>query len=104
MASRSCQHERVEMFIHRNGEHHWCYFTCPNCGDEWTEVAQVPDIQKTLTSEEIIQVHERLAQMDITFAQMLNPTPQEAMMQAQVNVPDTPDQKDDDEEDEDDGA
>ncbi len=61
-------------YTQRSGTERRVYYRCTECSLEWTEVQNVTDLDKTVTVEEVIDVHAALANPNLTVEDLVHAT------------------------------
>jgi hypothetical protein len=57
--------------MYRSGTHRYLFHRC-ECGNEWTEHLTDVDPTEPVSSDEVIEVHTRLAKFDGSIAELLH--------------------------------
>jgi hypothetical protein len=59
------------VYIYRSRTHRYVFHRC-ECGNEWTELLTDVDPTEPVSSDEVIEVHTRLAKFDGSIAELLH--------------------------------
>ncbi len=56
----NCVHLERSFSVYRAGGHHFVYWRCQKCGQEWTVTEMAPDLGEPISADEVLEVHQQL--------------------------------------------